>query len=81
MQYANEDIECIGNEDSQYGAVLKSTIQAMYVQRNNEASSRNHCYCGEVISITYWPVCGALVRACVRVGVRERGCVHAHAYV
>jgi hypothetical protein len=26
----------------------------MYVQRNIEARSRNHCYCGKAISITYY---------------------------
>jgi hypothetical protein len=29
------------------------TRQAMYVLRNVEARSRNHCCCGKAISITY----------------------------
>jgi hypothetical protein len=29
------------------------TLQAMYVERNIEARSRNHCYSGKAISITY----------------------------
>ena len=29
------------------------TRQAMYVERNMEARSRNHCCCGKAITITY----------------------------
>jgi hypothetical protein len=29
----------------------------MYVLRNNEALSCNHCCCGKAISITCWSVC------------------------
>ena len=30
-----------------------TTIQAMYVYRNNEARSCNHCYSGKAMIITY----------------------------
>ena len=37
----------------------------MYVQRNNEARSGNHCCCGKAVSITYFCVCvGGWVLAC-----------------
>jgi hypothetical protein len=47
------------------------TRQAMYVSRNTEARSRNHCYSGKAISITYLCVC---VCVCVRVRARAYGC-------
>ena len=42
----------------------------MYVQRNTEAQSRNHCCHGKAVSITYLCVCVCggecmLLRACV----------------
>ena len=43
------------------------------MQRNNEASSGNHCCCGKSISITYFCVCmWAWVSECVWVHERER---------
>ena len=38
-------------------SVVEETRQAMYVERNNEARSRNHCYRGKAVSITYLCVC------------------------
>jgi hypothetical protein len=55
--------------------VTKLTRQAMYVQCNMEALSRNHCCSGKAISITYVSVCACLR---VHVGSRTRGRVHAH---
>jgi hypothetical protein len=37
----------------------ESTRHAMYVKRNIEARSRNHCCSGKAKSITYWCVCVA----------------------
>ena len=50
-----------------------ATRQAMCVQSNNQALSRNHCCCGKAINITYWSLC-----ACVHVskGARRRVCAH-----
>ena len=55
-----------------------TTRQAMNVQRNIEARSRNHCYRGKAIIITYLFVC---VRAsvCVYVGARARARARARA--
>jgi hypothetical protein len=57
------------------------TRQAMYVQRNIKARSRNHFCCGKAISIIYWSVCACMrVRACmwvpglVGVCMRIRAC-------
>jgi hypothetical protein len=36
------------------------TIQAMYVYRNIETGSRNHCCRGKAISITYLSVCACM---------------------
>ena len=53
------------------------TIQSIYVKRNTEARSPNHCCRGKAISITYWSA-RAWVCACVRACVcdQARGCVH-----
>jgi hypothetical protein len=48
---------------------IRVTIQAIYVQGNAEARSRNHCYHGKALSLTYFCVC---VCVCVVVGARAR---------
>ena len=47
------------------------TMQAMYVQRNIQARSRNHSCRGKAMSITYLYVC-TRARACVCVVVGAR---------
>jgi hypothetical protein len=59
------------------GQVLRPEVgadkysKAIYVQRNVEARSRDHFYCGKAISITY--------SECVSVAlVTQRKCAHGH---
>ena len=63
-----------------FGEEYSITIQAMYVQCNNEVRSRNNCCCGKAISITYWSVCACLrVRACMWVPGRVSVCMRVRA--
>ena len=45
------------------------TRQAMYVQRNTEAQSRNHCCLGKAVSIIYCVCMRARVYVCTGSGV------------
>jgi hypothetical protein len=51
----------------------------MYVQCNTEARSRNHCCCEQAISTVLHIGLFVHACACVRVGIRARERVHAHA--
>jgi hypothetical protein len=56
----------VANASSAIWQQLHKTRQAIYVQRNIEARSRNHICCGNAISIIYWSVCACLrVRVCM----------------
>jgi hypothetical protein len=54
-------------------AQVQWTRQAVYVQPNTGARSRNHCCYWKAVSITYWSVCACCACACMwtpgRVGV------------
>ena len=51
----------------------------MYVYRNTEARSRNHCCSGKAGIISYWPVCACLcVRACRYPSAWARACAYVH---
>ena len=56
------------------GSHLAETRQAMHVQRNVEARSRNHCCRGKAISIIQFCVC---VRARARAWVGAWACAYA----